>query len=98
MFVLDRLWRGEISPCEKAFRRGGTYHRLMEDLCKTENRLLDQLSPDGKELLTAYINRHSEIQAIENRESFIEGFRLGAGLLLDVVNDYSGEFQNPADE
>ena len=98
MLVLDRLWQGDLSPCEKVIRRGGKYDRLIASLCQTEDELRAELNPKGEELLKKYIDTQLELQTVESRETFFEGFRMAAGLFLDVVSEYKGEFQYPSED
>ena len=32
------------------------------------------------------------MMSISEEEAFIQGFRIGAGMLLDVIEDYKGQF------
>ena len=98
MYVLDRLWRGEITPSEKYMRQGSEYREIMLHLCRIGDQISEELSQKGNELFQEYMDTQLKLQSIESRETFIDGFRLGAGLLLDVVTEYKGEFQYPAEE
>ena len=92
MFVLDRLWRGEISPSERYIRRGSEYETLLKELSRQEEHLRSQLTAEGAEALSACQRLQMELQSIENRETFLEAFRMGAGMILDVLLDHRGDF------
>ena len=98
MYVLEKLWRGSLTPSEKSIRRGGEYHRLMEELCETEEQLEAELTPGAREVFHRYQQIQTELQDIENRENFMEAFRMGAQLILDVISEYQGEFRYSAEE
>lgn len=93
MYMLEKLWRGELTPNEKIMRKGGPYHQKLGELCEIGDRLAEELSLEGKNLLQSYADAQLELNEIENRETFMEGFRMGAQLILDVVSEYQGEFR-----
>ena len=98
MLVLDRLWRGEITPNEKFVRRGSEYHKKSEQLMQVESLLSRELSEEGRENLRSLMDLQYELHSIENREIFFDAFRMGAGLMLDICTEYKGDFYYPAEE
>ena len=98
MLVLDKLWRGEISPSERYIRRGSEYEKLLKALSRKEELLRQQLTPEGTEILAAYQKLQMDMGAIENKETFLEAFRMGAGMILDVLLDHRGNFTASGEE
>ena len=92
MYVLDKLWRGEITPSEKSTYRDSEYHAKLRELCEIADRLNQELTEQGREYFKTYGSIQAQLDEIENRETFIEAFRLGAGLLLDVVGERKCQF------
>ena len=43
-------------------------------------------------------NVQGELDAIESKENFVEGFRYGAGMMLDVINEYKGQLCQISEE
>ena len=66
MLVLDRLWRGEITPNEKFVRRGSEYHKKSERLMQVENLLTKELSEEGRENLQLLMDLQYELHSIED--------------------------------
>ena len=97
MYVLEQLWREGLSPNEKYTRRGGEYHNILLRLCDAEDSLAEELSAKGKSHFETYRDAQIDLAAVAEREVFIEAFRLGARLVLDIVGEYQGNFQ-PATE
>ena len=93
MYLLEKLRTGRITPGEQVIRADGMYQRQLKKLCEIENQLSELLPADGTKLLQAYAEAQQELHEIENRETFIEAFRMGAQIILDVVSDYEGEFR-----
>ncbi len=98
MYVLDKLWRGEVTPAERSIKQGSQYQRTVKELCKRMDELLNLLSPEAREQLDAVSELKTDINILENEDSFICGFRLGMGILLDVVSSYEGQFVNSNEE
>lgn len=95
MYVLDRLWRGEIVPTERSFRQRSKYQITLKELCQQMDEFLKLLSPEAKKQLEAVSALKSDISMMEHEDSFIYGFRLGVGILLDAVSAYDGQFTEP---
>ena len=84
--IINKLYYGEICPCEKP--APNTKHCIdnRELICSTEEQLLDQF-PDCKELLDQYTDAlHVETQ-LECEADFERGFRLGAAIMLDILGE-----------
>ena len=55
------------------------------------------MTAKGRTHFEAYRDAQIELSAVAEREVFIEAFRLGARLVLDIVGEYQGNFR-PASE
>ena len=51
------------------------------------------MTEDGKSHFDAYRDAQVELSLVAEREVFIEAFRLGARLVLDIVGEYRGCFE-----
>lgn len=91
MYILEELWRGEISPNEKFMGENGTYRKQLKQLSEVRKKLSSALDDDGQAYLKEYEQIQVDLASIENREMFIEAFRLGAKIILDVVSEHQGE-------
>ena len=84
--IINKLYYGEIIPCEKPAPNTEKYIKTRETICITEEQLLEQF-PDCKELLNTYTDAlHIESQ-LECESDFERGFRLGASIMLDILNE-----------
>ena len=87
MTTLEDLYYGNIHPNEKRFERTSEYAKFAKiavDKGKKLTAFLNAL-PNAKEerhLFEQMVNAESEISAFSEFERFIEGFRLGAGIML----------------
>jgi len=83
---IESLYYGEIIPCEKPAPNTKRFAENRELICSTENKLIEQF-PDCKELLDTYTDAlHIESQ-LECEADFERGFRLGASIMLDILNE-----------
>ena len=98
MFILDKLWRGEISPSQKYIQSGSQFEKLLDRLCQKEDLLRSSISPDLKNVFFDYQKIGAEMQDIENRETFYEGFRMGAQLMLDIFSENQNTLRNISEE
>ena len=92
MYVLEKLWREGLSPSERYTRKGGEYHNILLRICDAEDKLCEDLTEKAKAHFEAYRDAQIELSAVAEREVFIEAFRLGARLVLDIVSEYQGNF------
>lgn len=84
MYTLDKLWRGEISPLERTVRHGSKYQRASQKVCDSVETFLATQTPEARKQLETIGDLKSDIQLMENEDFFLYGFRLGAGMILDI--------------
>lgn len=89
--ILEKLWYGEIDPSAREFKRGSEYHELLHLLNKNQDKLLATLDVNEKELFEKFKDCQNEMQTIETREVFIEGFRLGVKIMAESLTDGNGK-------
>ena len=83
--IINKLYYGEINPSEKPAPNTKRCIENRELICSTEEQLLKQF-PTCKELLDTYTDAlHIETQ-LEGEEDFERGFRLGAELMLNILD------------
>ena len=77
--ILQDLYYGNLNPSGKAFLPDSPYGRLVNDLTETE-----------KQLYAALVQHNLDIQSLSCEESFIDGVRLGARLILEIFSEGDG--------
>ena len=93
MYVLDKLWRGEITPCERLVRSGSDYQKASSQRNAEMKRLQELLSPEAKEQLEVVETLKYDMTMLSEEDVFIYGFQLGARIMLDVMGTHQGQFQ-----
>ncbi len=97
MFVLQELWRGNITPSERFVRSGSEYKKIAGELSDEMDRLMEMISPEARKQLENIGNLRADMAVLSNEDIFIYAFRLGARLMLDVLGEYKGRFYSPGE-
>ena len=92
MYVLDKLWQGKLSPNEQCIVHGSEYSDLRSKAVQLEKQILSSLSDDGKRVLREYQELREQMAYISEEDMFVNGFRIGVGLLLDSIGTYDSQF------
>ena len=86
MFVLEDLWDGNIQPCECRNSLHPNYKKAMNCLVESEEKLLEMLTGEaGRERLMDLENNQMEVSHWAEMAAFVEGFRLGGKITLDML-------------
>ena len=91
MYTLEDLWYGNVAPSERMIRTRTQYAKLQKQLVAAEDALREELSPDGKNAYEKICRNQTELAQIAECDSFIRGVRIGARLVLDIMEDYPSQ-------
>ena len=89
MNILEELYYGNITPQEKAFRRESDYAGFVKTVSENEEKLTAFLraipnAAEEQRLFSQLMSAQGEVNDIEGKERFIEGWKLGARVVLDT--------------
>ena len=87
MKIIEDLYYGRISPYEMSISVTPEYQKLKALANRNEDLLRESLSGEQKELLDKLMETVTDISSISERNMFINGFRLGVKLMIDVMKD-----------
>ena len=87
MFFIDKLWEGQISPSQKAIRKGSDYHKLLHKISCAVSAFEENLDENSKVRFREIEQAQAKLNGIENEETFIYAFKLGAGVILDLLDN-----------
>lgn len=88
--MLEELYYGNINPNERQFIRNTDFERAMRILSENEDKLTEMLDGKEKKLFLDLVNAQSSVNGITAVEGFINGFRLGARIALEIMSDEDG--------
>ena len=85
MLFLKEFWHGNIDPGEGRYHSRKEYKEAWKVVEQTEDELKERLTSEDWELFTRYQDAERTAGCISDADIFIEGFRIGAKILLDVL-------------
>lgn len=92
MSVLEELFNGNINPTEKYIKKGSEYQKLHQELTDYIDELLPLLNGDEQAICEKIADNASKLSYITEKERFIEGFCLGAKLVLEILQYKSSNY------
>ena len=92
MYVLDKLWRGELSPSEPCVKYGSEYSEIRHKATQLSSQLVSRLPDEEKRIFQEYQELRERMCYISEEDMFVNGFRIGVGLILDSVGTYDSQF------
>ena len=87
MDTLEDLYYGNLFPHEKCAKLDEEMKELLGLLNRNEEKLIATLSDKQKETFEKYKDCNQEISEICERNAFLNGFRLGARIIIEVINN-----------
>ena len=82
---LQDLYYGNITPCLHSVKRESEYAKHSLELLKMCDSLEKRLSLDDKKLLNEITDLHGKLSETMIAESYVQGFRDCAELIIDVM-------------
>ena len=84
MYILSDLWNGTLDPTERHAHRDSEYRKLAGETNDCMERLMEELTPKGAELLEKFVDKNLQLFSVSEECTFIRGVRIGAQFILDV--------------
>ena len=85
MKIIEKLWYGNISPCERDFKKGSKYYGLLGYIVRREEDLNKRLKHKEKEILEKFTECVNEMYGIAEREAFMKGLTIGDRLIIAAL-------------
>ena len=87
MRILEEFWYGNIEPTEYDTSSNKEYKKLVELICRNEEKLQATMTDEQKELFSRYTDAVREYQAMAECLLFQNSFKLGARIMLEVMEE-----------
>ena len=97
MYLLEELWKGHITPNERAVREGSPYQRISHESSVCVSRIRSELSEEGKQAFDRFCQNEVQLSEIAEQDAFIRGVRIGAQFILDVTGAYDSQLPQVRD-
>ena len=85
--VFYQLFDEDLSRVNLVFEKGTAYEAATNRLVAEEDRLHATMNEEQKQLLRAYSRAEADVFDIARREDFAAGVKLGARLILAILDD-----------
>lgn len=89
MNILEEFWYGNIEPADYDASPCREYKELLQLITRNEDKLLATMTDSQKELFSRYSNCVREYQTMAECLLFQNSFRLGARMMLEVLEGNS---------
>ena len=87
MNILEELWYGNIEPAEYDVSPNKEYKEMLQLISRNEEKLLATMTDTQKDLFSRYQDCVREFQAMTECLLFQNSFRLGAKMMLEIMQD-----------
>lgn len=88
--MLEEFYYGNLNPNERSFIKDSAYSQAVRTISENEEKLTELLEGKEKQILLDLINAQSIADGTTAVESFIQGFRLGARIAIEIMSDEHG--------
>ncbi|MDF2923876.1 MAG: hypothetical protein K0R57_2790 [Paenibacillaceae bacterium] len=88
--LLEQLYQGKLNPDEKAVSSDPQYRELSTKVAETIRNWQEFHSEEEFSKLRAFLDLYDQTHEMELASNFTYGFRLGAGLMVEILTDASG--------
>ena len=95
--TLEDLYYGNITPGTQQIAPNSELKRAVDRVTRFEGQLTERLDETGQSILAKLIESEDEIESITARENFILGFRLGARITMECMDEYDGDIREVTD-
>ena len=85
--VFYQLFDEDLSRVNLMYEKGTPYEAAVTRLVDEEDRLRATMNEEQEQLLRAYSKAESDVFDIARREDFAAGIKLGARLMMAILDD-----------
>ena len=91
--TLEDLYYGNITPNAQDMTPNSELKRATDRVTRFEKQLTEQLDEAGQAVLAKLIESQQEIDSITALENYILGFRLGAKIMMECMDNNDGDIR-----
>lgn len=86
MNILEQLWLDKIPFYQRKPLETKEALRLKKQISEDREKLAQMLSPEATEQFEKLMDNEGELSSLTECDTFIYGFRLGAKIMLEIIN------------
>ena len=95
--TLEDLYYGNITPGAQQIAPNSELKRAVDRVARFESQLTERLDEDRQAILAKLTESRDEIESITTRENFILGFRLGAKITMECMDENDDDIREVTD-
>lgn len=84
---IESLFFGNIEAQQQSITKNRELKKVWDELVACEEELSHKLSGSEKEMFEKYVDCYAKASLLNEKDSFVNGFRIGAKLTLDTFSD-----------
>ena len=92
--TLEDLYYGNITPGAQQVVPNSELKRATDRIARFESQLTERLDETGQTILAKLVESKDEVESITALENFILGFRLGARIMMECMDENDGDIRN----
>ena len=92
--TLEDLYYGNITPGAQQITPNSELKRATDRVARFEGQLTERLDEDGQTILGKFLESQHEVNSITALDNFILGFRLGASITMECMDENDGDIRN----
>ncbi len=89
--ILKQFYFGNLTPSERRMPPSSNLQRAVNRVSQCEKRLMEQLNESEQSLLKEMVDAQCEVGSITACDNFILGFRLGARMMVECMDENDGD-------
>lgn len=87
MRILEEFWYGNIKPTEYDTSSCKEYKEVLQLIIRNEEKLLATMTDEQKDLFSRYTDCIRELQTMTDCLLFQNSFKLGARMILEIMEE-----------
>ena len=87
MTLLENMWYGNIKPQESFTENDQQYRKMIDLICRNEEKLKNSLSEEQKEMLEKISEAATELNVYLEEKAFRYGFAFAARIMLECFSE-----------
>ena len=91
--TLEDLYYGNITPGAQQIAPNSELKRATDRVARFESQLTERLDETGQTILAKFVESKDEAESITALENFILGFRLGARIMMECMDENDGDIK-----
>ena len=96
MNLLEKLYYGELLPLEHPALDQEKWRNIITQVTADETALLDDMTEEQKDRYKKYYKSTALLHSTETCDLFVIGFRLGARMMLEILDKDTSSSTTPA--